>query len=827
MKRYPILLLPLLAALSSIGWVEAADLLITNGTTTNLYSSASYSYTYVGYTNGITDGNSLVVANTNKLTNYVNLYIGYNGKSNSLVISNSGNVDVSSDCALGNAYLIIDANTGAANYFTFGSSNLLVVTGDSSFLNSSGTFKVNGSGNILTIDRGGSIIVSRDSTIGNASTNVDPATGAINSIADSNNIVTVTGSRSVFNNRRNLNYQGGGNAILISDGGSIIIGRDSSFGSGSTYVDPLTGATNYIPGSNNSLTVKGIGSVFNNSGDFNYQGSEYTLIISDGGSIFVGRDTSISSGFTAIDPSTGATNYLVGSNNILNVTGTGSVFNNSGDFNYQCGGSLIISQGGGLIVAGVSTIRGDVTTTVDPLTGATNYLVGSNNILNVTGTGSVFNNSGDFNYQCGGSLTISQGGCLIVGRDSRIGSGYESHTVDPFTGATNYIVTSGSILTVRDAGSVFTNNRDLNLQGSFNSLMILYGGVVSDGGNVIIGKGYGLYSVDPLTGATNYYGSGSNNAVTVNGAGSLLNCSGSVTIGCEGVGHVLTVANHGSVSAGVGITIASQVGSSSILNIGALGGNDTAGMITSPTITFGSGSGTINFNQSDASKLSISISGAGALNQLGVGTTILTGSNSYTGTTTIVSGTLLANNTAGSALGSSSVNVQSGGTLGGNGLIGGDTVIVRGGNLTPGSSGTGALAFTAGLALQSGSITTFQINTKADFTSINILGNSITYGGNLVFNILNYTPTTGDTFTLFNMTGGATQNGDFTSVTAGSLVFADNSGIWRANDGSYLYQFSDSTGQLIVQSAPEPSTYALFGIGAIGMLMVMRKKKAV
>jgi hypothetical protein len=28
-----------------------------------------------------------------------------------------------------------------------------------------------------------------------------------------------------------------------------------------------------------------------------------------------------------------------------------------------------------------------------------------------------------------------------------------------------------------------------------------------------------------------------------------------------------------------------------------------------------------------------------------------------------------------------------------------------------------------------------------------------------------------------------------------------------------------------LQSAPEPSTYALFGIGAIGMLMVMRRKK--
>ena len=33
------------------------------------------------------------------------------------------------------------------------------------------------------------------------------------------------------------------------------------------------------------------------------------------------------------------------------------------------------------------------------------------------------------------------------------------------------------------------------------------------------------------------------------------------------------------------------------------------------------------------------------------------------------------------------------------------------------------------------------------------------------------------------------------------------------------------SGYTVVQSVPEPSTYALFGIGAIGMLMVMRRKK--
>ena len=45
-----------------------------------------------------------------------------------------------------------------------------------------------------------------------------------------------------------------------------------------------------------------------------------------------------------------------------------------------------------------------------------------------------------------------------------------------------------------------------------------------------------------------------------------------------------------------------------------------------------------------------------------------------------------------------------------------------------------------------------------------------------------------------------------------------------------LYEFSSAvdigTFKVTLQSAPEPSTYALFGIGTIGLLMVLRRKKA-
>ena len=287
----------------------------------------------------------------------------------------------------------------------------------------------------------------------------------------------------------------------------------------------------------------------------------------------------------------------------------------------------------------------------------------------------------------------------------------------------------------------------------------------------------------------------------------------------------MTVAVDGSVIT-TNLIIASSNSVVGTLNIGALGVSDTAGTITAATIAFGSGSGTINFNQSDSTSVSAVISGSGSVKQLGTGTTVLSGSNSYSGGTTISAGTLLANNTAGSALGSSSVTVQGSGTLSGNGSIDGSTTIASGGTLAPGSGGTGALGFRNDLTLLDGSTTTFLINSTNSFTSINAIGSTLTYGGSLVFNILSYTPAAGDAFKLFNMTGGAVAINDFSSVTAGSLIFVGSNGIWTVSSGGLTYRFSDSTGQLTVTAAvPEPSTCMLLGIAMTAMVaMIVRRR---
>ena len=115
--------------------------------------------------------------------------------------------------------------------------------------------------------------------------------------------------------------------------------------------------------------------------------------------------------------------------------------------------------------------------------------------------------------------------------------------------------------------------------------------------------------------------------------------------------------------------IATNAGAIGTLNIGAGAGNPAAapGTLTAPSIAFGAGTGTLNFNHTSADYVfAPAISGNGTVNVL-AGTTIFTGANSYSGATNVNAGTLRAGalNTFSP---NSAVTVASGGTLDLNGF---------------------------------------------------------------------------------------------------------------------------------------------------------------
>jgi autotransporter-associated beta strand protein len=194
-----------------------------------------------------------------------------------------------------------------------------------------------------------------------------------------------------------------------------------------------------------------------------------------------------------------------------------------------------------------------------------------------------------------------------------------------------------------------------------------------------------------------------------------------------GIG-TLTIAGNATYTGGTTINNGALV-----LGNGGAGGGSIIGNVTfcgnaaDPTCNTSSTGKSFAFNRSDSYTFTGSISGPGQVLQVGTGTTILTGASTYSGPTFVESGTLLVHGSI-----TSSVTVDSGGTLGGNGDVG-DVTVNAGGVYSPGASvGThtvhGNLVFNSGSAY----LAEIQGNT-AD--RIRVLG-AATLGGTLAVSFL-------------------------------------------------------------------------------------------
>lgn len=154
-----------------------------------------------------------------------------------------------------------------------------------------------------------------------------------------------------------------------------------------------------------------------------------------------------------------------------------------------------------------------------------------------------------------------------------------------------------------------------------------------------------------------------------------------------------------------------------------IGNGGTSGSIPGDVLD----NGTLAFNRSDAFTFAGVISGSGGVAQSGIGTTILTASNTYTGPTAVNAGTLEVD---GAITHSSGVAVNAGGTLAGVGTVDPAAVTVYpGGTFAPGSPGIPGTSMTiaGGLAFQPGALYLVQLNSTSS-TFANVTGTAALAG---------------------------------------------------------------------------------------------------
>jgi outer membrane autotransporter protein len=450
---------------------------------------------------------------------------------------------------------------------------------------------------------------------------------------------------------------------VVHDDGTFDVSGTSATGSS---IRSLSGSGIVKLGAK-TLTLTGAADTFgggiNGTGGLTLAGGTETLTgvssytgstVVNGGNIIVKNGGQIANGSSFLIASPAASNAS------LTVSGPGSQLVSTG--------SLVLANGN----------AANATLTVED--GAVMQVgSGISRISNGTGATATLNVTGNGSSLAGSILTTMNGHSLI-----NVTNGGHINSVLVRINAAG----SGTIV-VSDAGSRWDNSNSFTQDAG--SLSILNGGVLTSGAvNFGVGVGGTVTSL-------------------VSGAGSQL-VGTTIGVGTGGNG-TLTIADGGDVaiSGGAGALVLSGATSSGTLNIGGAVGEAAthSGTLHASGITFGSNLGTVSFNHIDNNyAFDALMSGAGSVNHAGSGSTVLSADNTYTGATTIDAGTLRINGDQSLATGLTSVNT--GATLGGSGVVGGNVTVADGGAIAPGNS-PGKLTVNGNLSLSSGSSLNFEL----------------------------------------------------------------------------------------------------------------------
>ena len=557
--------------------------------------------------------------------------IQYNKTSNSIIagnISGAGQMDFSSS-----AYTLTGNNTGYTGLYLL-QANSSVLAGAANAINSNVKVSLNSASAVLNLN-------GFDSTIGYLS---GPTGSSV--VLGSNTLTT-----------------GGANSTTTFSG--VISGAGNLVQTGSATLT-LTGANTYT-----GTTTINSGSTLQ-IGSAGTTGSLASSQIIDNGTLIFNRTDSALTISSALSGAGTVTQNGAGGKTTL--TGTNSA---TGAYNVLAGT---------LVLAGTNTAAGTIT-----INSGNTLQIGDGTTDGSLGTG-IISNSGILSYRNNGSLILSQNisglGTLVVGA-----SGVSNTGTLIITGAAvisgGITINSGATLQLGNgvaAGSLSgttTNNGTLvyNRTGSSTWSQAISGA----SGNLTVNAGYLTLSGTNTYGGTTTIASGATlqlgtattgtlgtgpvvdngilninhtNALTISnlisGTGSVAQRgTGTTTLtGNNTFSGYLSVTGGTLIVTGTNASVSSvTIASTKILQIGDGVTSGSVGTSATPITDYG----TLNFNMAPGGTTTLGsvISNVGSLT-VTQGTLILTGANTYSGTTTISAGTTLQINDGGS-LGASSV----------------------------------------------------------------------------------------------------------------------------------------------------------------------------
>jgi autotransporter-associated beta strand protein len=297
-----------------------------------------------------------------------------------------------------------------------------------------------------------------------------------------------------------------------------------------------------------------------------------------------------------------------------------------------------------------------------------------------------------------------------------------------------------------------------------------------------------------------------------------------LTIEGVGIGTGILIDNASAFT----LTITARVG----LDASQTWTNNSGNLFTVSGTTLGLGEdNTLRVNGTGNTLISAITDGAGMGSSIikdGSGTLTITGSNAYSGGTTVIGGgTLLVNNTIGSGTGDGDVTVNGAGTtLGGTGIISERVTVNAGANIAPGNGGHTTSVLTVGaVTLAPGANFLVDINGTTAGTGYDRL--VVTASGNNQFVITNsnlvvtvgMTLSVGDTFLIGQRIAGQPITGQFVQ---GSTVVGSDGTVFSVS-------YTGGNGNDIVLTVtaapvPEPSTWMGGALAIAGLAFTQRRR---